>query len=238
MPAPTQVHGRSRGQPWGFCTNRHSRKALSNWGPKDRQAPEWRTEVPPKAWRGDHAPPATEGTQDNYMLWTGHCPECSAIWKILLVQGNYPLCKSVWCNKCNRESLNNHFPRLDHHQSGSDQEVDSAYTQNRYQCGRESDHLMGLPFKCNLCSFRNVVGRDPVDTDARDEFTLTAIQRILLDAMWAQELDRVASNWSRLNRDVNMAVARSCLAPKGLTSTSDLDVINFTSVRLSFYSKI
>jgi len=64
---------------------------------------------------------------------------------------------------------------------------------------------MGVPFECDLCSFRNVVGRDP-DTNGRDEFTLTAIRRVLLDVMWAREPDTVASNWSRSKRDFDMAI--------------------------------
>ena len=65
---------------------------------------------------------------------------------------------------------------------------------------------MGVPFECDLCSFRNVVGRDPDDTDGRDEFTLMAIRRVLLDVMWAREPDTVTSNWSRSRRDYAMAV--------------------------------
>ena len=65
---------------------------------------------------------------------------------------------------------------------------------------------MGVPFECDLCSFRNVVGRDPVVTDGRDEFTLTAIRRVLLDVMWAREPDTVSSNWSRSRKDYNMTV--------------------------------
>jgi hypothetical protein len=64
---------------------------------------------------------------------------------------------------------------------------------------------MGVPFECDLCSFRNVVGHDPVTTDGRDEFTLTAIRRVLLDVMWAHEPDTVTSNWSRSRRDYTMA---------------------------------
>ncbi len=72
---------------------------------------------------------------------------------------------------------------------------------------------MGVPFECDLCSFRNVVGRDPDVTDARDEFTLTAIRRVLLllDVMWAREPNTVASNWSRSKRDFNMAVSNLSL---------------------------
>jgi hypothetical protein len=65
---------------------------------------------------------------------------------------------------------------------------------------------MGVPFECDLCSFRNVVGRDPVITDGQDEFTLLAIRHVQLDVMWAWEPDRVALNWSRSKRDYNMTV--------------------------------
>jgi hypothetical protein len=149
------------------------------------------------------------------MSWAGHCLECLIIQKrvlglfcgnFLLARGGYPPCNSVWCGKCYKESINNHFPRLDDNQNRSDLEVDSAYTQNCYRCGRDGDHLMGVPFECDLCSFRNVVGCDPVITDGRDEFTLMAIRRVLLDVMWAREPDTVALNWSRSKRDYNMMV--------------------------------
>ncbi len=80
------------------------------------------------------------------------------------------------------------------------------HTQNRYRCTRNGDHLMGVPFECDLCSFRNTVGRDPVKGSDWDNFTLTAIRRVLLDIMWAQEPDTVASNWARSKRDYDMAM--------------------------------
>ena len=65
---------------------------------------------------------------------------------------------------------------------------------------------MGVPSECDLCSFRNVVGRDLDATNDWDEFTLTAIWRVLLDVMWAREPDMVDSNWSCSRRDYDMAV--------------------------------
>ena len=113
------------------------------------------------------SPPLSRGTQDNYMSWRDHCLECSAIRKgghglfcgnYLLARGNYPPCGSVWCGECYRESPtpNDNFPRLDHLQSRSDLDVDAAYMQSCYRCGRNGDHLMGVPFECDLCSFQNV----------------------------------------------------------------------------------
>jgi hypothetical protein len=45
--------------------------------------------------------------------------------------------------------------------NATDLEVEMSPTLNRYQCGRNSNHLMGVPFDCDLCSFRNVFGRQP-----------------------------------------------------------------------------
>ena len=73
---------------------------------------------------------------------------------------------------------------------------------------------MGVPFECDLCSFRNVVGRDPDPSNRRDEFTLTAIKRVLLDVMWAREPGTVASNWGRSKRDFSMAVEHLSIDPR------------------------
>ena len=45
----------------------------------------------------------------------------------------------------------------------------------RFRTGRDGDHLMGIPFKCDLCHFRSVNERDPVRGNAKDEFTLMGI---------------------------------------------------------------
>jgi hypothetical protein len=51
--------------------------------------------------------------------------------ELLASAGKLPPCRSVWCSKCYQESPNDHFPRLDHLQSGSDPEVDLTYKQTR-----------------------------------------------------------------------------------------------------------
>jgi hypothetical protein len=65
---------------------------------------------------------------------------------------------------------------------------------------------MGVPFKCNLCSFWNMVRRDPDSANKQDEFTLMAIRRMLLDVMWAPKPNTVALNWSCGKRDFDMAL--------------------------------
>jgi hypothetical protein len=65
---------------------------------------------------------------------------------------------------------------------------------------------MGVPFECNLCSFRNVCGRHPVFMNKKDQYTLTCIRRVQLDVMWAREPHTVASNWARVKADYQMVV--------------------------------
>ena len=84
--------------------------------------------------------------------------------------------------------------------------LDDKHTLNQYRCGRDGDHLMGVPFECDLClcSFRNVSGRDPEFGNHKDLFTLTTIRRVSLDVMWAREPGTVAGNWARARADYSM----------------------------------
>ena len=42
-----------------------------------------------------------------------------------------------------------------------DLDMDSG-DDNLYRAGRNGDHLMGVPFECDMCHFRNMNKRDPV----------------------------------------------------------------------------
>jgi hypothetical protein len=75
---------------------------------------------------------------------------------------------------------------------------------NRYRCGRNSNHLMGEPFECDLCSFRNVCVRQPMFGNHQERFTLTSICWVQLDIMWAREPHTVATNWARAKADYEM----------------------------------
>ena len=60
---------------------------------------------------------------------------------------------------------------------------------------------MGIPFECELCHFRNMVGRDPDWLSQKDNYTLMCIRRANLDAMWSREPNTVKANLSRLRQD-------------------------------------
>ena len=95
-------------------------------------------------------------------------------------------------------------------------EIEASPTLGRYRCGRNGDHLMGVPFECDLCSFRNVCGRQPEFKNKRDQFTLTAIRRAQLDVMWAREPHTVATNWARAKADYDMTMRHLSVLPESL----------------------
>ena len=111
------------------------------------------------------------------MRRAGHGLFCS---NYLLGRGDSRPCRNVWCGPCYREAASDPFPRLDKNgdANGSDLDLGTQESHDRYRCGRNGDHLMGVPFECDLCSFQNVTGRDPVLGDYNDHFTLVAIRRV------------------------------------------------------------
>ena len=112
----------------------------------------------------------TEMTQANYMTWKGSCVKCGKVRRAghglfcsnyLLGRASFPPCRNVWCGECYQEASDDRFPRLDDKVEAvnvSDLEVEVPLTLDRYRCGRNGDHLMGVPFECDLCSFRNMCG--------------------------------------------------------------------------------
>ncbi len=82
----------------------------------------------------------------------------------------------------------------------------------QFMCGRHGDHLMGLPFECDVCHFRNVARRDVDWESTRDEYTLVCIRAANLDAMWSRETDTVEQNFSRIKRDLTDALPRLSLS--------------------------
>lgn len=74
--------------------------------------------------------------------------------------------------------------------------------------GRDGDHLMGVPFQCDLCHFRNVSGRNPCWNSPVDCNALTGIRQANLDVMWARASSTVATNLSRQRKDYSSAMAR------------------------------
>jgi hypothetical protein len=131
----------------------------------------------------------------------------------------YPPCRNVWCGECYQEASNDRFPRLDDNGEGlntADLEVEVSPTLNRYWCKRNGNHLMGVPFECDLCSFRNVCGRQPVFGNHWDQFTLASICWVQLDVTWVSKPHTVATNWARAKADYEMLMRHLSILPEQL----------------------
>jgi len=71
-------------------------------------------------------------------------------------------------------------------------------TAEDFKTARDGDHMMGFPFECNLCHFRNLARRDPIIDSDKDVFQLVCIRRANLDAFWSRRPSTVALNRRRM----------------------------------------
>ena len=60
---------------------------------------------------------------------------------------------------------------------------------------------MGIPFKYDLCHFRNVNQKDPIPGNVQDDFSLLCIRRGSLDEMCRRESSTVSGNFWILQQD-------------------------------------
>ena len=113
----------------------------------------------------------------------------------------FPQYRSVWCGECYRELPTDPFPRFQTAEPEDKSEVLTDATDlERYSCGRNMDHLMGVPFESNLCHFQNMNRRDPVWEKDKDTKTFEAIRMVQLYVFWAREKRGVSGNLSRMRR--------------------------------------
>jgi len=107
---------------------------------------------------------------------------------------------NVWCGECYAESPGDPFPHQGLPEEDDGLELESKEMED-YRKGRDGDHLMAVPFECDLCHYRNLRKRDPDLSDHRDVYLLTCIRRAVLDACWARRPKTVSSNLARHIRD-------------------------------------
>ena len=66
-----------------------------------------------------------------------------------------------------------------------------------FAVARPGDAVM-VPFQCDLCHFRNVMGRNPLLGNRADDESLWLIRRANLDAFWSRTSNTVATNLRNL----------------------------------------
>jgi hypothetical protein len=149
----------------------------------------------------------------NFMTWKGNCRVCGTTrrngWGVfcgnfLTPRGGFLPCANAWCGECYKTGENDPFPIQETREEDMDLELDPM-DETMYQKGRNGDHLMGVPFECDLCHFRNLTRRNPKWGDPNDEYMLTCIRRANLDVMWARASSTVRANLGRIRLDYDAA---------------------------------
>jgi hypothetical protein len=74
------------------------------------------------------------------------------------------------------------------------EEIVNPGDDNRFMEARAGDHLL-TQFQCEVCHFRNIMGRNPMtDISDGDRELLADFRRALLDAFWSREPPTVKGN--------------------------------------------
>ena len=81
-----------------------------------------------------------------------------------------------------------------------------------FMSARDGDHVMSLPFECDLCQFRNVAKRDVDWKSKQDIYQLVCIRAASLDAMWSRERHTVEGNVRRMRLDLKNALPELSIA--------------------------
>ena len=154
----------------------------------------------------------------NFMTWRGPCLVCGKVLRdgtgifcgnFLRRRGRFRPCLAAWCGECYQEHPQDPFPVQEDLEVDLDNDEDletEEKTGKRFRHGRNGDHIMGIPFECDLCHIRNICGRGPVFQSKKDAWTLLVIRRANLDAMWSRETSTVSNNLSRLKLDYRDAM--------------------------------
>lgn len=111
-------------------------------------------------------------------------------------------CQHVWCGKC---YVPHELDRFYHHIPVDEEGFDwrPATDLTRHRLARNGDHLL-TTFQCDLCLFRNLQGRNPLDDSPKDALLLCCIRRANLDAVWGRESDTVNATLRAVKQMVRM----------------------------------
>ena len=78
---------------------------------------------------------------------------------------------------------------------------------SRYSEARDGDDLL-VPFECDFCVFCKVTGRSfSRGIDSKDDYLMTCIRRIILDAFWSRARSTVVSNTRIFREMISMSAS-------------------------------
>ncbi len=114
-------------------------------------------------------------------------------------------CMKVWCGPCYTPLDDGEFPVA----KPVDEDglvIEEGEDDHRFMMGRDGDNLI-TPFQCDLCHFRNLFNRDPVNHLAQDIRMQKLIQQANLDALWAREPLTIKSNLMTCRQGLSIATS-------------------------------
>ena len=129
-------------------------------------------------------------------------------------RGSFAPCESAWCEKHFTPLGSKPFPiRKLYDEEG--EELEQFEEETRFHNGRSGDHLM-TPYQCELCHFRNIYSRDPLNCRHSDREALEFFRRASLDAFWSRASSTVRGNLTEGRRGQKFAerMGVPCLVPE------------------------
>ncbi|KAL7502109.1 hypothetical protein ACHAWX_000458 [Stephanocyclus meneghinianus] len=134
-------------------------------------------------------------------------------------------CENVWCGPCYCQAPSDPFPILENEDAvGDKMPMENAFVY-KFRAARDGDHLMGTPFECDLCHFRNLARQDPDLNSPQDIFQLMCIRQAILDSFWARHPSTVTLNRRRTWLDYKDSVDKfdivQIIPPFGTNTVTD-----------------
>ena len=113
-------------------------------------------------------------------------------------RGGWAPCRSIWCGGCYtphpQDNFHQHVPTDE-----SGYEWAKPIDKDKFKVARAGDHFM-VPFQCDKCLARMLLGRSLVVGDRKDELLACCIRRANLDALWGRESSTVLANTRHLRQ--------------------------------------
>jgi hypothetical protein len=94
--------------------------------------------------------------------------------------------------------------------------------EKRFRVGRNGDNLI-THFQCDLCVFRNIQRRDPVEAKPTDDLLLACIRRANLDALWSREKSTVSGNLKNVRKAIEASERVGMRCPYPLLGPMPVD---------------
>lgn len=119
------------------------------------------------------------------------------------VHGPFSACQGAWCGDCFGEIGSKTFPvRVLRDEEGKELIMGDEVW--RFKKGRKGDHLM-VPFQCEMCHFRNILGRNLMRGLESDRELEALMRRASLDAFWSWAPSTVTNNLREAARSERFA---------------------------------